>query len=269
VKRAASSGRGSSDVAAVSSGVTARFDAVQAADALDAALRAVAVPGRAAQEKAYLKSALVHYGASVPALRKATLAFLQELPGLDHDAVVTLAEELWGRGVHELRAAAVEILEQRVALLSPNDLPMLERFLREARTWALVDEIAPSVVGPLMERFPEVEDAVVRWAADDDFWLRRAALLTYLFPMRRGEPVFERFARLADPMLEEREFFLRKAIGWVLRDRGKRAPDEVFAWLEPRRARASGLTLREASRYLSEEQRAKLLSAAGRGASRR
>jgi 3-methyladenine DNA glycosylase AlkD len=237
---------------------------VRATNALDAALRAVAVRERAAHEKAYLKSDLVHYGASVPALRKATLAFLRELPDLGHDEVVELTRELWSRGVHELRAAAVEILEQRVSVLGPDDLPLLERFLREARTWALVDGIAPSVVGPLMERFPEVEDAVVRWAADDDFWLRRAALLSYLLPMRRGEPVFERFARLADPMLEEREFFIRKAIGWVLRERAKPAPDEVFGWLEPRKARASGLTLREASKYLPEQQRVTLLLGRGR-----
>lgn len=237
----------------------AHLDPSRAADELDAALRAVAVPDRAAKEKAYLKSDLAHYGVSVPALRKVTLAILKVHPDLAHDTVVGLAEELWSRGVHELRAVAVEILEQRIGVLGPNDLAMLERFLREARTWALVDEIGPSVVGPLMERFPEVERTVERWATEDDFWLRRAALLTYLLPMRRGEPVFERFAKLADPMLEERQFFIRKAIGWVLRERGKRAPDEVFAWLVPRQARASGLTLREASRYLPEEQKARLL----------
>ncbi|MFO7543962.1 MAG: DNA alkylation repair protein [Trueperaceae bacterium] len=237
-----------------------RFDSTRAADELDAALRAVAVPYRAAHEKAYLKSDLVHYGASVPAIRKATTAFLADHQDLDHDAIMALAEELWGRGVHELRAAAVELLTRREALLGPNDLPTLERFLREARTWALVDGIAPSVVGPLMLRNAEVERTLVRWAVDDDFWLRRAALLAYLLPMRQGEPVFARFARLADPMLEEREFFIRKAIGWVLRERGKRAPDEVFTWLEPRKERASGLTLREASRYLTEDQRAALLS---------
>lgn len=247
----------------------ARLDPTRAADEVDAALRAVAVPDRAAKEKAYLKSDLAHYGVSVPALRKATLAFLEEHPDLGHDTVVGLAEELWCRGVHELRAAAVEILEQRIGVLGPNDLAMLERFLREARTWALVDEIAPSVVGPLMERFPEVERTVERWATDDDFWLRRAALLTYLLPMRRGEPVFERFARLADPMLEERQFFIRKVIGWVLRERGKRAPGEVFAWLEPRKERATGLTLREASRYLSDEQRAALLTPRGSRAGHR
>ena len=246
----------------------ARFDPRRAADALDAALRGVAVPGRAEHEKAYLKSSLLHYGASVLAIRKVTTTFLTEHQDLDRDAIMALAEELWGRGVHELRVAAVEVLSQCEGVLGRDDMPTLERFVREARTWALVDGIAASVVGLLMLRDPEVERTLERWARDDDFWVRRAALLAYLLPMRRGEPVFARFARLADPMLEEREFFIRKAIGWVLRDRGKRAPDEVFAWLAPRRERASRLTLREASRYLSEERRDDLLGPTARRAAR-
>jgi 3-methyladenine DNA glycosylase AlkD len=77
--------------------------------------------------------------------------------------------------------------------------------------------------------------------------------------MRRGEPVFAAFASLADPLLEDEEFFVRKAIGWVLRERTKRSPDEVVAWLLPRRHRASRLTLREASKNLPERMRAELL----------
>ncbi|HLV11498.1 MAG TPA: DNA alkylation repair protein, partial [Trueperaceae bacterium] len=78
-------------------------------------------------------------------------------------------------------------------------------------------------------------------------------------PMRRGEPVFDAFAALADPLLEDTEFFVRKAIGWVLRERTKTAPEEVHAWLMPRRRRASRLTLREASKNLPEPMRAELL----------
>jgi 3-methyladenine DNA glycosylase AlkD len=160
--------------------------------------------------------------------------------------------------VHETRAAAVMVLAGRAELLLPSDLPLLTRWLREARTWALVDEIAPRVVGPLLARYPEVEATIGLWATDEDFWLRRAALLSYLGPLRRGEDVFERFAQLADGMLEEREFFVRKAIGWALRERGKRAPNEVHAWLLPRLARTSGVTLREAVKYLAPEQAAEL-----------
>ncbi len=56
-------------------------------------------------------------------------------------------------------------------------------------------------------------------------------------------------------MLEEREFFIRKAIGWVLRDTSRRRPELVFDWLAPRAGRASGVTLREAVKYLTPEQR--------------
>jgi 3-methyladenine DNA glycosylase AlkD len=62
-------------------------------------------------------------------------------------------------------------------------------------------------------------------------------------------------------MLEEKEFFIRKAIGWVLRDTARKRPDLVYAWLLPRAARATGVTLREAVKPLSPEQRAAALAA--------
>jgi 3-methyladenine DNA glycosylase AlkD len=62
-------------------------------------------------------------------------------------------------------------------------------------------------------------------------------------------------------MLEEREFFIRKAIGWVLREASKRRPDLVYAWIAPRAGRASGVTIREAVKYLPSAQRDEILAA--------
>jgi 3-methyladenine DNA glycosylase AlkD len=156
--------------------------------------------------------------------------------------------------------AAVELLELGSALLCAGDVELLERLLRESRTWALVDGLAASVVGPLVEREPSLGPTLDRWAADDDFWLRRSALLALLGPLRRGGGDWERFARYADSMLEEREFFIRKAIGWVLRDTSRKRPDLVADWLEPRAARASGVTVREAVKHLPEERRERILA---------
>jgi len=89
-----------------------------------------------------------------------------------------------------------------------------------------------------------------RWARDPDFWVRRSAMLALLVPLRRGGGDFERFSRYADAMLDEREFFIRKAIGWVLRETSKRRPAMIAEWLAPRMRRASGVTLREALKYL-------------------
>lgn len=234
---------------------------VTAVDQLDRGLRAEARPERAEHERAYLKSDLEHYGASVPAIRRVALGFLREVGPLDRPALIALVEELWAAPVHERRMAAVELLAARVDVLEIHDLPLLERLLREARTWALVDPLAAQVVGPLVEQHPAAAPVLERWSHDAEMWLRRAALLAHLLPMRRGdEAVFERFARFADALLEDRDPFIRKAIGWVLRERGRKRPDEVGAWLLERRARASGLTFREASRHLGDAWRARLLA---------
>ena len=114
-----------------------------------------------------------------------------------------------------------------------------------------LDEIAPRLVGPLLERHPSEAGRVLDgWARDPDFWVRRAALLALLLPMRRGEGDWKRCERYADPLLEDREFFIRKAIGWILREAAKVTPERVIAFVEPRAARLSGVTWREATRKL-------------------
>ena len=91
-----------------------------------------------------------------------------------------------------------------------DDIELVERLIRESKTWALVDTLAVSVTGGLIERDPSLCDVLDRWSTDDDFWIRRASMLALLGPLRRGEGDFERFARYADAMLEEKEFFIRK-----------------------------------------------------------
>ncbi len=228
---------------------------------IDAALQAAGNPERAAKEQAYLKSDLLHYGATVPATRAVVVTAARRHPEPTHDELVALVDTLWAVPVHERRAACVELLDHYADRLGPGDAPLLERLLRESRTWALVDSLAASVVGPLAERSPEWGPVLDRWAVDDDFWIRRSALLALLIPLREGRGDFHRFGRYADAMLEEREFFIRKAIGWVLRDTGRKRPDLVYAWLLPRAARASGVTIREAVKPLSEAQRDAILAA--------
>jgi 3-methyladenine DNA glycosylase AlkD len=232
------------------------------ADQLEAELRALGTPERAAQEKRYLKSDLEHLGVTVPAMRRVVVAFLRAHPDLDRDHATRLARALWKKPIHERRAAAIEMLELRKKQLRPEDIGLVEELLREAHGWALVDNLAASVAGDLVERFPEKLAAVLdRWAKDDDFWLRRSALLALLVPLRRGGGDFERFCRYADGMLEEKEFFIRKAIGWVLRDTAKKTPDRVVDWLLPRVARASGLTVREACKHLPGPDKQRILAA--------
>jgi len=235
-----------------------------------AQLRAAGSAERAAGSQNYLKSRMPFSGTTVPAARAIVTRWRRAQPQLTGERLTQVAAALWDGEFFECRLAAVILLADRRMLLAADDAPFIERLLRSSGTWALVDSLAADVMGSLVERFPaDLHPVLDRWVADEDFWLRRSALLALLVPLRRGQPAnFERFARYADTMLAEREFFIRKAIGWVLRETGKRQPDLVAGWLAPRIHRASGVTVREAVKWLPVAQREALLAAyrAGRKA---
>lgn len=226
---------------------------------IEAALVEHVTPGRAEKEKSYLKSALRHLGVPVPAVRKVAKRFAK---GLAREAGVALAEALWREPVHELRMCAVEVLSARKKTLTFEDLPLLERMIRESKTWALVDPLAIDLVGHLVTAHPEASAPELdRWNADEDFWIRRSSMLALLRPLRKGGGDWKRFVRYADATLHEKEFFVRKAIGWVLREAGKQDPERVRAYVEPRVDRISGVSIREAVKPLSEDDRARLMAA--------
>lgn len=229
-----------------------------AIDELCRQLRAAGTADRATTERAYLKSDLTHWGVNVGDARRIVRTYASSL---DHAALSTMVAELWHEPVFERRRAAVELLRARTDLLDADDLPLVERLLRDSRTWALVDDLAERVAGPILEHDSRALSTVDSWASDGDFWLRRSALLALLDPLRRGEGDFDVFAGYADAMLEEKEFFIRKAIGWVLRDTGKRRPELVERWVRPRTGRISGVTIREAVKPLSPTVREELLAA--------
>jgi 3-methyladenine DNA glycosylase AlkD len=233
-------------------------DVASSARTIEAELRHVGTPQRAADEKRYLKSDLRFLGAKLGDIRRVAKETSRS-PTLDRDALIELVEELWREPVFERRMVAVILLELRAGELRSGDLRLIERLIRESRTWALVDVLAVAVVGEMAGRL-RIERTLDRWARDDDFWVRRSSLLAELRPLKYGAP-FERFARRADAMLEEKEFFIRKAIGWVLRETSKKRPDEVYAWLAPRTHRASGVTMREAVKYLDDRRATTLMDA--------
>lgn len=243
----------------------ARSAAEGIADQLTRDLAAAASPELAVSERAYLKSSLEHLGASVPQIRAAAKAVLATYPDLSHDELITLVVVLWADPVHERRMAAVELLVACGALLGTADLSVVEGLVRDSRTWALVDNLAGTVAGRIVEvastADPVVGRTLDRWSRDPDFWVRRSALLALLPGLRRGTGDLDRFFRFADEMLEEREFFIRKVIGWVLRETAKRRPFEVREWLAGRTDRIAGLTLREAVKYLAPPDQVTLLAA--------
>ena len=161
------------------------------------------------------------------------------------------------------------VLAQGVRLLTAADLQDLTLMLRDAPMWSLVDPLSGDVAGKIVLRDREGTSRTLDlWAADGDFWLRRASLLALIPAIREGKPDLVRFTRYADPMVDEREFFIRKAIGWVLREIAYKDPTWVAAWVTARLDRLAGVTFREAVRRLPEDTAERLTAefkAAGGG----
>lgn len=226
---------------------------------LEEALRAVGEEQRAVGSKAYLKSDLEFIGVAATPLRLVVREFLARYPDLDHRQLTGLVLALWERPVYELKAVAVALLERRHRELVISDLVLIEDLLRDSHTWALVDWLCTKVVASIVERDPEPARGVLgRWSTDEDFWIRRSSLLAQLPALRAGGGDFDFFASIAASMVSEEEFFIRKAIGWVVRDVSKKRPGLAFGFLAENIERMSGLTLREGSKYLPDQDRLEL-----------
>ncbi|HZE33596.1 MAG TPA: DNA alkylation repair protein [Actinoallomurus sp.] len=229
-----------------------------AVDEITTRLGELADPVRAEREKRYLKSDLRHLGVGLPALRGVAVAAAK---GLDRERTLALAEELWHEPLHERRMAAIEVLIRNTPLLTAADLAVAERLIRASHTWAYVDALAEKVVGGLVTRYPALATTLDAWVGDENLWIRRTSLLALLPGIRSGGPDLDRLSRYGDALIEEREFFIRKALGWVLRELAKSEPAWVTAWVRDRVAVISGVTIREAVRHLPEKDRDDLLAA--------
>lgn len=209
-------------------------------------------PVRAAGEQAYLKSELCFMGTGVPFIRSTAKRFRTRFPGLSREELLEVVRALWATPVHEFRSLGIAILEVYRDRLEFQNFELLEDLLRRSDTWAHVDWLAVKVAGFLVSRCPEAVQLLDRWSRDSWMWLRRAALLSLLEPLRAGGGDFATFSRFASGMLGEKDFFIRKAIGWILRDISRKRPELTEAFLNEHLHAVSGLTFREGSRHLPE-----------------
>lgn len=228
------------------------MNAAAEAAALLEQLTAAGSPTRAVSEKAYLKSDLQFVGSGVPAMRAVVKGWLRAHPDLTHDELFAVADALWAYPVHECRHSAVELLVLRPRLITLLDVPWLYNTLRDSYTWALVDPLAGSVVADLAATDPlGVMPHLDRWVHDPDFWIRRSAVLS-LRTLLRQDRELDRFFADATLLLPETEFFIRKVLGWVLREVAARHPEMVSHWLRDHMAQMNLVTLREPMRRLAD-----------------
>lgn len=196
--------------------------------------------------KTYLKSPYKFYGVSVPEIDKIAGDFIKANKGLNNQTLVKIIKHLWNSEYHEEKTLSLKILRR----LNIEDMELLEKLLQNSKGWDHVDEISIHLVGNLIIKNNDYLDYLRKWSKSDNFWMRRASLISQILPFRNRLGSKKLFFTLADQMIEEKEFFIRKAIGWTLRELSKNYPEEVINYLIKVKDKASSLTIREGSKRL-------------------
>ena len=217
---------------------------------LKAALEAAAEPGRAAPMQAYMRDQFVFLGVAAPQRRLAARGLLADLKGIDADTLLEHAQLLWQQPQREYQHVALDMLALHRGQLGVEHLPALLALARQRAWWDSVDGMAGIIGDVLQAELRRGGDGHAHMGAalqHEDFWLRRIAMLHQLG--WRGDTDAGWLFDAALALAHEDEFFIRKAIGWALRDYARQAPAEVLAFATEHRLQLSPLSYREALKH--------------------
>ncbi len=204
-------------------------------------------PVRARSAAAYMRDQFEFYGIAAPTQRQIAREATAGLPPPSESELAKLAEACWSQPEREWQYFACGYLRKHVGRASPG-LIDLARTLVTTKSWCdTVDSLASHTVGPLVRTHPELVATMDRWVSDENIWLARTAILHQLSAKQHTDPA--RLFRYCEIRATEKEFFLRKAIGWALREYSKTDGAAVRAFVVGH-AELSGLSRTEALRWL-------------------
>ncbi|MEU6096750.1 DNA alkylation repair protein [Streptomyces sp. NPDC047079] len=215
---------------------------------LTVAYAAAADPERAAAMRAYMKDVAPFLGLTTPVRRALSRTVLAGTPRPDEADCTAIALRCWVLPEREYHYFAVDYLRRHVRQLSSGFLPLTRHLVSTVPWWDTVDALASHVVGGLVTADPGLRDTMDAWIEDDHLWIARTALLHQLRHKEATDTnrLFAYCVRRSD----HPDFFIRKAIGWALREYAKTDPEAVREFVAREGARLSPLSVREALKNL-------------------
>jgi len=212
------------------------------------ALAEAADPVKAPQMQAYMKSSMPYRGVSAPVLKGLCRDAFKAHPLSNATDWQRIVLELWRDATfREERYAAVLLTQARAyrEFVTFSSLPMLEEMIVTGAWWDFVDTLAGRNLGEILRADPRrMKPLMRRWSRDPDMWKRRSAILCQLGFKRETD--LKLLYDCIEPNLSQKDFFIRKAIGWALRQYAWTDPKEVKRYVKANKERLSPLSVREA-----------------------
>ena len=198
---------------------------------------------------AYMKTDMPFYGVKAPRRRAIGRQLAAQWPAAHAADVWDIANALWRLDHREEKYLAIGYLRRWSRLLGVDDLDQVGALIVEGAWWDFVDELAAHVVGPIIRRDPERAWATVGpWNSAESMWLRRTSIICQLGAKEETDK--RRLFDMCRSRAHETEFFIRKAIGWALREYAKTDPAAVSTFVTEHESELSPLSRREALKHL-------------------
>ena len=208
-------------------------------------LAAAANPERAVVQQRYMKSAMPYHGIDMPEVRAIARHVFDST--LSCDELREIVPAMWREARHREERYVAQILlgaRRHLDCLTTRDMPMLEEMVVTGAWWDLVDELAV-VIGDVLRRHPrQMRPLMRRWSTDPNMWKRRVSIICQL-KFKQDTDLELLYANI-EANLADRDFFIRKAIGWALRQYAWTNPREVARYVRANESRLSALSKREA-----------------------
>jgi 3-methyladenine DNA glycosylase AlkD len=212
-------------------------------------LAKVSDPAKAPQMQAYMKTDMPFFGVQKPGRSLILRRLVADYRPTTADGYGRLVRALWALPHREEKYLALGVAVRFDEFITPEQLDLYEALIAEGAWWDFVDEVATHLIRPLVIAHPDETWPVVdEWIGHENMWLRRTAILCQVGAKEATDRL--RLFRYCEQLAHEREFFIRKAIGWALREYAKTEPDAVAGFLNHHRDELSGLSYREASKHI-------------------
>ena len=199
------------------------------------------------QMTAYMKNRYSYYGLKAPQRKELQKQFIAENGKLDPKTAFSEIKKVWNSCNREINYVIIDIIRHNRYWEDENSIELAEWLIVNQSWWDTVDSLAVNCAGQYLKHHPDkIEYYNAKWISSDNIWLNRTAIL---FQLKYKEATnFELLKSNIRHHSHQKEFFIKKAIGWSLREYSKRSPSAVIKFMEENELQ--NLSIREASKYL-------------------